>query len=74
MRGIPILIVFFMIFLAASLIIPSPMFPGNVICALMGGRIGEYSNYLSAVFNGVFYGAILWLVFTVISRRLERER
>jgi len=50
------------------------MFPGNIICTLIGGAIGEYAEYLSAVFNGVFYGAILWLVFIAISRRLEEEK
>ncbi|MGB9854167.1 MAG: hypothetical protein ACPLRY_05105 [Candidatus Bathyarchaeales archaeon] len=74
MRGIWILIVFFSIFLAASLLIPSPMFPGNIICVLIGGLASEYSKYLSAVFNGVFYAVILWLIFVVISRRLEEEK
>jgi len=50
------------------------MFPGNIICTLIGGAIGEYAEYLSAVFNGVFYGAILWLVFIAKSRRLEEEK
>ncbi len=74
MKGIWILIVFFSIFLLASLLIPSPMFPGNVICTLFGGAASKYSSYLSAVFNGIFYGAILWLIFVVISRRLEGEK
>jgi hypothetical protein len=69
MRGAIILIAFFSIFLLASLLIPYPMFPGNFFCTL----IGEVKNigYLSAFFNGIFYGCILWLVFLVISRRLE---
>jgi hypothetical protein len=71
MRGIAILIVFFLMFTSASLLIPSPMFPGSVFCILIGGAVSEYAGYLSAIFNGVFYGSVLWLVFTVISRRLE---
>jgi hypothetical protein len=74
MRGIIILIAFFLIFTSASLLIPSPMFPGNVICALIGNAISAYAEFLSAVINGVFYGSILWLVFVVISRRLEKEK
>jgi len=74
MMGVLILIVFFLMFTLVSLIIPSPMFPGNVFCTLIGQAIKEYSKYLSAIFNGVFYGSILWLVFTVISRRLEGEK
>lgn len=74
MRGALILITFFTLFTVASLLIPSPMFPGNVLSALIGEAIIEYSKYLSAVFNGIFYGVILWLVFAVTSRRLENEK
>jgi len=34
MRGVLILVVFFSMFTVASLLIPSPMFPGNFFCAL----------------------------------------
>jgi len=74
MRGALILVVFFLMFTFASLLIPSPMFPGNFFCTLIGESISEYTEYLSAVFNGLFYGVILWIVFTVISRRLEVEK
>jgi hypothetical protein len=73
MKGGLILLVFFILFTSASLIIPSPMFPGNFFCALIGETTREYAEYLSAFFNGVFYGVILWLFFTVISRRLEEQ-
>jgi len=73
MKGIWILIVFFSIFLAASLLIPSPMFPGNIICVFIGVT-SEFFKYLSAVFNGIFYAVILWLIFIAISRRLEEEK
>jgi len=74
MRGALILIAFFSMFTVASLLIPSPMFPGNLLCTLIGLASSEISKYLSAVFNGAFYGVILWLVFAVISRRLEEEK
>lgn len=74
MRGVIILVSFLLLFMSASLLIPSPMFPGNFFCTLIGESISEYSRFLSAVFNGVFYGVILWLVFAVISRRLEEEK
>lgn len=69
-----ILIAFFMLFTVASLLISSPVFPGNIFCALMGEAVSRYVGYLSAIINGVFYGSILWLVFTVVSRRLEEEK
>lgn len=74
MRGALILTVFFLIFTSASLLIPTPMFPGNIFCTLIGESIVEYAEYLSAVFNGVFYSVILWLVFVLVSRKLEEEK
>ena len=74
MRGAVILIAFFLLFTSASLLIPSPMFPGNFFCTLIGEAITEYAEFLSAIFNGVFYAAILWLTFIVISRKFEEEK
>jgi hypothetical protein len=74
MRGAAILLAFFLLFTSASLLIPSPMFPGNFFCALIGEAISQYAPYLSALFNGIFYGIILWLVFSLISKRFEEEK
>ena len=73
MRGTPILMIFFLMFTTASLLAPFPMFPGNVLCSLIGTDISEYALYLSAAFNGIFYGVFVWLVFVGISRKLEQE-
>jgi hypothetical protein len=72
-RGLPILLAFFSVFMVASILIPYPMFPGNILCQLIDKSISEYARYVSAVFNGVFYGVILWLVFLGIGRRFEKE-
>lgn len=74
MRGILILIVFFSMFTVASLLVPSPMFPGNFFCTLIGQGNNQYTDFLSAIFNGVVYGVILGLVFIVLSKRLEGEK
>lgn len=74
MKGTLILAVFFLLFTSASLLIPSPMFPGNFFCMLIGGTTSGYFGYLSALFNGVFYGVILWLVFVLVSKKLEEEK
>lgn len=74
MKGAIILLVFFGLFSAASLLIPSPMFPGNVLCKLVGGVAFENIRYFSALFNGILYGGTLWLLFTGLSRRLTQER
>jgi hypothetical protein len=50
------------------------MFPGNFFCALIGEAVSQYAAYLSALFNGIFYGTILWLVFSMISKRFEEEK
>jgi hypothetical protein len=74
MRGAPILIIFFLMFTIATLLVPTPMFPGNFLCLTIGTVISGYTEYLSAVFNGVFYGVVVWIVFVAISRRLEQEK
>jgi hypothetical protein len=61
---------FFSLFTAASFLIPTPMFPGNWFCTLISERIRNYVKILSAIFNGVVYGIILWLVFIGINRKL----
>jgi hypothetical protein len=70
MKGLPILLAFFALFMAASLLIPTPMFPGNWFCALFGAAIQEYVSVLSAIFNGAFYGIILWLIFIGVGKKL----
>jgi hypothetical protein len=74
MRGTVILLVFFSLFTSASLLIPSPMFPGSVLCTWVGAGKSEYAGYLGAILNGIFYGAILWLVFVMISKRIVAEK
>jgi hypothetical protein len=70
MKGLYVLLAFFTFFLAASLLIPVPMFPGSWFCNLIGNAVVDYVSILSAVFNGIFYGGILWLAFTVLGRKL----
>jgi hypothetical protein len=73
MRGLSILLAFFSLFAIASILIPAPMFPGSWFCTLIGERIQEYVGVLSAVFNGAFYGVILWLMFVGIGKRLVEQ-
>jgi hypothetical protein len=69
-KGI-IVVAFFSLFAAASLLIPVPMFPGSWFVGLMGQGALEYMSVLSALFNGLFYGVILWTVFIALSRKLS---
>jgi hypothetical protein len=73
MRGLSILLAFFSLFAIASILIPVPMFPGSWFCTLIGKSIQEYVGVLSAVFNGAFYGVILWLLFIGIGKRLVEQ-
>jgi hypothetical protein len=74
MRGMPILLIFFLMFTVACLLVPTPMFPGNLLSYSIGPAISQYAEYFSALFNGIFYGVVVWLVFVGISRKLEPER
>ncbi len=71
LRGLAVFVVFFAIFLAASLAIPSPLFPGNVVCLLF--NISDFVSVVSAVVNGVFYGFIVWGVFSLSFRWVEKS-
>jgi hypothetical protein len=72
MRGTRILIVFFMAFTAATLLIPVPMFPGNILCGFLGTKVQAYSTIVSSLFNGAIYGVSLWLVFLGLGRKLSQ--
>jgi hypothetical protein len=64
--------VFFSIFTAISLAIPTPMFPGNWFCDLIGEKVQDfYARVLSAAFNGAFYGGVLATMFVGLGKKLE---
>jgi hypothetical protein len=72
MRGTRILIVFFLAFTCATLLIPAPMFPGNIICGFLGAKIQAYVTIVSALVNGAIYGISLWLLFLALGRKLSQ--
>jgi len=74
MKGSMILLVFFGLFAAASLLIPAPMFPGSTLCSLIGGPAMVYVKFVSAFFNGMLYGGILSLFFISLSKRFAQEK
>jgi hypothetical protein len=50
------------------------MFPGNMVQLVFSlAEISFSSNppVLEALVNGLFYGFIVWIVFVLVSRRLE---
>jgi len=76
MKGAIIFIIAFVIFLAATLVY-SELPAGNAISDAMGiDPTVEWSGFLvrtlvSAVFNGVIYGVIIWLIFTLAEKTRE---
>ena len=72
MRGLAVFVVFFAVFLVSSLAISSPLFPGNVVCFLFAISDLSYVSLVNAVVNGVFYGFIVWVVFSLFCRWIER--
>jgi len=73
MRGLAVFVVFFAIFLISSLAIPSPLFPGNIVCFFFGISDLSYIILVNAVVNGIFYGSIAWIVFSLSFRWIERS-
>jgi hypothetical protein len=70
MRGMVVFVAFFAIFSVSSIAIPSPLFPGNVVCQFLA--VSGNTSLASAAVNGVFYGFVAWTVFYLGFRWVER--
>ena len=73
MRATAIFFVFFLLFTSASIAVPIPLFPGNMISTLFGISSSEYVTYLEALVNGLTYGFITWIVFFLLAKKLEKS-
>ena len=73
MKAAPIFIVFFILFTCASIAVPIPLFPGNMITSLLAIPPSEYIPYLEALTNGLTYGFISWAVFFLLARKIENS-
>jgi len=73
MRGGAVFLAFFILFTLASLAVPVPLFPGNIISVWFGLPSTEYMSLVSAVINGVTYGLVVWLVFVLATRKLDES-
>jgi hypothetical protein len=73
MRGAIVFVIAFVIFLAVTLAY-ADLPPGNAISDAMGiDPTVEWSGVLvrtlaSAILNGVIYGVIIWLIFTLVEK------
>ncbi len=61
-------------FAAISYLIPTPMFPGSYVCGAVGRVVQvveENTQILSSLFNGLFYGGVMGLIFFGASRKMK---
>ena len=80
MRGALVFIAAFLLFLVITLAYPD-LPPGNMIYkAVVGSATTDYpvfgigaSTLATAVFNGIVYGVIIWLIFTVADRATKKK-
>jgi hypothetical protein len=71
-----IMVGFVALFAAISFLIPTPMFPGNYVCGGIGKAVEFVQNNIqvfSSLFNGLFYGGIMGLIFFGASRKISKE-
>ena len=73
MRATAIFFVFFLLFTSASIAVPIPLFPGNMISTLFGIPASEYTPYMEALANGLTYGFITWIVFFLVDKKIEKS-
>lgn len=78
-EGAIVFLVVFFAFLLLTLALPD-FPPGRQLYGLLGVPESDYpvlgipvTTLVSAVFNGVFYGVIAWLIFTFGKRLLKRQ-
>ena len=75
MKGAIVFLTVFIILLAATLTY-TDLPPGRQLYDMLGVQETDYevlgiptTNLVSGVFNGIIYGVIAWLIFTLIRRK-----
>jgi hypothetical protein len=69
-----IMIGFIAMFAVISYFVPAPLFPGNYIIGGVGQAVQfvqENMQVFSALFNGLFYGGIMGLIFFGLSGKVK---
>jgi predicted acyltransferase len=61
-----------MLFTAASVAVPIPLFPGNMISSHLEMLNSKYTPYLGALTNGLTYGFVTWIIFYLVDKRMEK--
>ena len=72
MRGGPVFFAFFVLFLVASLAVPVPLFPGNMVPTWLNlSATAELISLVSAMVNGFMYGLLIWAVYVLATRNMD---
>lgn len=73
MKGGAIFLAFFVFFTLATLAVPIPLFPGNMMHSLFSSS-EVYTPLFDAMANGILYGFIIWMAYVLVSRKLEEQK
>lgn len=73
MKYSPIFVVFFVFFTSATIVIPVPLFPGNMIQTWLSAPLTSFATYISAIVNGITYGLATWIIYVLASKRIENR-
>jgi hypothetical protein len=73
MKAAQVFIAFFLVFTAASIAVPVPLFPGNLVTSFFHIPYIEYIIYIEAITNGIAYGLVIWLIFFLIIKKLDKS-
>jgi len=73
MKDSPVFVVFFLFFAFATIVVPVPMFPGNMIYTWFGTPSASYAFYISAIINGITYGFVAWIIYVLVSKKIEKS-
>jgi large-conductance mechanosensitive channel len=75
MKHILIFTVFFLTFTLASLLIATPLFPGNFLLTILSrnAQLMEYSRYIVALINGLIYSLLISFFFVWLSKKLVED-
>ena len=72
MRAAAIFVAFFLLFTCASIAVPVPLFPGNMVPTWFRISLSEYAPYVEGVANGLVYGFVTWIVFFLVNRKMDK--
>lgn len=70
MKGAYFFIIFFLLFVSAILLISTPMFPGDILIAMVNLATLEDASILGALINALFYSLIAWAIFVLAMKRI----